>query len=387
MNRRHRCSRPLAASSRWPSLGRRWPPLESARPRTAAGRGRAAPGVRAAGQARLRDQHREQGLRRDLGRRLRRRRTSSQTLRAKGVLLNTYYGTAHNSQPNYVAQISGQGPNPEMQARLPDLLAVRRAPGTAAPGPGRRAAAASSPRACRRLPRQLTAHGLTLEGLHGGHGHAVPAPGARTPRTPPSRRRPATSTPRGTTRSCTSARSSTAAATARSTSSTWPRCTADLAHATHHPQPRPTSPRTCATTATTRRASTAGPAAWRRSNAWMKTWVPKILASPAFRQDGVLVITADESDGPQSDATACCGEGPRPNSPAARHHRPRRRPDRRAGDLAVDAGRTPGAPRRTTTTRCWPRSRRSSGSPKLGYAAPPDSTPFGLDVYNSGWNG
>ena len=39
----------------------------------------------------------------------------SQTLRAKGVLLNTYYGTAHNSQPNYVAQLSGQGPNPQMQ--------------------------------------------------------------------------------------------------------------------------------------------------------------------------------------------------------------------------------------------------------------------------------
>src|SRR6478735_9711532 len=40
----------------------------------------------------------------------------SQTLRSQGVLLNQYYGTAHNSQPNYVAQISGQGPNPQMQA-------------------------------------------------------------------------------------------------------------------------------------------------------------------------------------------------------------------------------------------------------------------------------
>jgi hypothetical protein len=40
----------------------------------------------------------------------------AQTLRSQGVLLNTYYGTAHNSQPNYVAQISGQGPNAQMQA-------------------------------------------------------------------------------------------------------------------------------------------------------------------------------------------------------------------------------------------------------------------------------
>ena len=51
----------------------------------------------------------------------------------------------------------------------------------------------------------------------------------------------------------------------------------------------------------------------------------------------MLVITADESDGPQSDATACCGEGARPELPAARHRRPRRRRDRRPGDLAVDA--------------------------------------------------
>src|SRR6476620_6287924 len=30
----------------------------------------------------------------------------SQTLRSQGVLLSSYYGTAHNSQPNYVAQVS-----------------------------------------------------------------------------------------------------------------------------------------------------------------------------------------------------------------------------------------------------------------------------------------
>ncbi|HJQ04206.1 MAG TPA: alkaline phosphatase family protein, partial [Nocardioides sp.] len=33
-----------------------------------------------------------------------------------------------------------------------------------------------------------------------------------------------------------------------------------------------------------------------------------ILASPAYQQDGVLIITFDESDGPQADATSCCGE-------------------------------------------------------------------------------
>src|SRR6478752_6603576 len=57
----------------------------------------------------------------------------SQTLRSQGVLLNQYYGTAHNSQPNYVAQISGQGPDPQMQGDCQvysDFIGA----GTVAPG-------------------------------------------------------------------------------------------------------------------------------------------------------------------------------------------------------------------------------------------------------------
>lgn len=43
--------------------------------------------------------------------------------------------------------------------------------------------------------------------------------------------------------------------------------------------------------------------------------MPKITSSPAFRQNGLLEITFDESEGPQSDSSACCGEAPGPNSP------------------------------------------------------------------------
>jgi hypothetical protein len=49
---------------------------------------------------------------------------------------------------------------------------------------------------------------------------------------------------------------------------------------------------------------------------WLKTWVPKILASPAYKKDGLLVVTFDEADTASTDgANACCGEGPGPNSP------------------------------------------------------------------------
>ncbi|HTR69431.1 MAG TPA: alkaline phosphatase family protein [Mycobacteriales bacterium] len=45
---------------------------------------------------------------------------------------------------------------------------------------------------------------------------------------------------------------------------------------------------------------------------FLQTWVPRITNSPAFKKDGLLEITFDESDGPQSDASACCGEQPGP---------------------------------------------------------------------------
>jgi hypothetical protein len=48
---------------------------------------------------------------------------------------------------------------------------------------------------------------------------------------------------------------------------------------------------------------------------FLKTWVPKITRSPAFRQNGLLEITFDESDGPNSDSSACCDEKPGPGSP------------------------------------------------------------------------
>ena len=39
------------------------------------------------------------------------------------------------------------------------------------------------------------------------------------------------------------------------------------------------------------------------SDAWLKTWVPQILASPAWQDQGALFITFDE--GEQSDGRCC----------------------------------------------------------------------------------
>ena len=49
-------------------------------------------------------------------------------------------------------------------------------------------------------------------------------------------------------------------------------------------------------------------------NVFLQQWVPQILASPAFQKDGLLIVTFDESNGVQSDSSACCGEAPGPNT-------------------------------------------------------------------------
>ncbi len=47
------------------------------------------------------------------------------------------------------------------------------------------------------------------------------------------------------------------------------------------------------------------------ADSFLRAWVPQILASPAFQQDGLLLITMDEAG---SDNSACCNEQPGPNS-------------------------------------------------------------------------
>jgi hypothetical protein len=44
---------------------------------------------------------------------------------------------------------------------------------------------------------------------------------------------------------------------------------------------------------------------------FLRTWVSRIVQSPAFRRDGLLVITFDEG----GDAAACCGETGLPGGP------------------------------------------------------------------------
>jgi hypothetical protein len=50
------------------------------------------------------------------------------------------------------------------------------------------------------------------------------------------------------------------------------------------------------------------------ADAWLKVAVPQILASAAYKDNGLLMITFDESDGPFTDDSACCNEESGPNT-------------------------------------------------------------------------
>jgi hypothetical protein len=117
------------------------------------------------------------------------------------------------------------------------------------------------------------------------------------------------------------------------------------------------------------------------ADAFLRTWVPRITAAPAFRRDGLLLITFDEAG---SDSSACCAEQPGPNTPA---------PGGQSG--GPGGGRTgavllsPFIEAGTVSTYDYNhysalRSVEDAfGLPHLGYAGASGLRPFGRDVFTA----
>lgn len=51
-------------------------------------------------------------------------------------------------------------------------------------------------------------------------------------------------------------------------------------------------------------------------DSFLRAWVPRIMASPAYRSSGLIEITFDEADGASADSSSCCGEYPGPAAPS-----------------------------------------------------------------------
>jgi hypothetical protein len=303
----------------------------------------------------------------------------AKTLRAKGVLLDSYYGTAHNSEPNYVAQISGQAPNPQMQG---DCQVYSQFVGVTTVAPGQLVGTGCVfPASVPTLPGQLTAKHLTWKGYMEDMG---------TPcRHPDLNSQDQTQSAKVGDQYATRHdpfmyfASITGSAQCAKQVVDLKNLSTDLRSVATTPNLSYITPNLCHDGHDSPCVD-GQPGGLVSVNTWLQTWVPKILGSPAFKQDGVLVITADESDSPQSDATACCGEGPGPNSPLA--------------GIAGQGGGLIGALviSQWTAADTWSTTpynhyallasiEEMFGLSKIGYAQTSGLNRFGLDVYNSGW--
>ena len=240
------------------------------------------------------------------------------TLLPQGQLLDNYYGIAHNSLPNYIAQISGQGPNPQTQADCPVFTDFRRVTTTAdgqAVGTG-----CVFPADVPTVADQLTARRFTWKGYMEDIGNS--------PTEPKTCRHPAI----GAADDTQQAHADEHAYRRRHNPFVYfhsiidsPVCAqrvvgldhaTDLRSASTTPNLAYITPNLC-DDGHDEPCVDGRPGGLVSADAWLQVWIPKILASPAFRHDGMLVVTFDEAelDGASADSSSCCGEGPGPNTP------------------------------------------------------------------------
>lgn len=120
-----------------------------------------------------------------------------------------------------------------------------------------------------------------------------------------------------------------------------------------------------------------------RFNAWLKAEVPKILDSPAFKQDGLLIITFDESS-VILDSRACCDQprGPNTLNPGLLRPGPG---GGKVGAVFLSPFIKPG----TVSTESYNHYSYLHtiedifGLPYLGYAKRPNVKSFGADIFTN----
>ena len=241
----------------------------------------------------------------------------ARTLPRMGALLENYYAIGHASAANYIAQISGQAPNLASQSDCPVWAPF---PGHAVAGPYHQLLGAGCvyPAAVQTLGGQLSAAGHSWTAYLQDMGNDPARDHTVSTARGPACGHPATWALDHTQRA---ERADQYAARhdgfAFFTSVTANRafCAAhilslrplpgDLARARTTPAFSWISPDLC-NDGHDAPCANGAPGGLAQADAFLARWVPKIMASPAYRDSGLIVITFDEG----SDPAACCGETP-----------------------------------------------------------------------------
>jgi hypothetical protein len=258
----------------------------------------------------------------------------AKTLRGKGVLVKKYYGIGHSSLDNYIALASGQPPNPDTQAdchTFSDFATGTNDHGIET-GDG-----CVYPADIQNIGTQLTTKGLKWKEYAEGMGNI------------PSREAAACGHPALNTADDTqTAVKRDGYATRHNPFVYFDNVIGNKGYCNHHVVALGTTQGAMPSTALTGETGlatdlkqlkttpnlsfitpdlcsdghdypcknrTGKGSAGADIDAFLNTWVPKIRASAAYQDGGLIEITFDESDGPKSDSTACCGETPGPAAP------------------------------------------------------------------------
>jgi phospholipase C len=288
----------------------------------------------------------------------------SETLRSKGVLLSKYYAIAHHSAPNYIAQISGQASNP--MTRNDCATYVPFVPAGTAPLGQVKGTGCIYPASVPTVAGQLSAAGKTWKGYMEGmktpcrhpetgaedlNQDAAPDDEYATRHNPFVYFAAITSSP-----DC------------QKSVVDFTELAGDLKSAATTPNLSYISPNLC-------NDGHDSPCADGRegglvsADVWLQKQIPAILDSPAYKQDGMLVITFDEADG--------ASRGPRgvPGGTAGG----------RVGALVL----SPFARGGTTSDKTYSHYSLLAtiedifSLPRLAYAGAPGVDSFGPDVFNS----
>jgi phosphatidylinositol-3-phosphatase len=240
------------------------------------------------------------------------------TLTAAGAFVPNYYATGHASLDNYVAMISGQGPNIQTQSDCQFFSNF-----TALSGPDSNGQYVNPmggcvyPAGAQNIATQLEGNGYSWRAYMQDMANSAPAQ-------PATCRHPAINSQDGTQTAKPNDQYASRhnpfvyfhsiidLPTCQANVVDLSRLGADLGSKETTPDYSFITPDLCNDGHDTP-CIDGGPGGMVQANSFLKNLVPEITSSPGFQDRGLLIVLFDEAG---SDSSACCGEQPGPNTPS-----------------------------------------------------------------------
>jgi hypothetical protein len=237
------------------------------------------------------------------------------TLREAGAYIPNYHGIGHESLDNYIAMVSGQPPNLQTQADC--QLYTEMLPGTSREDGVALGQGCVFPRGVRTVANQLEDAGLRWRGYMQDMANSVAAGEPATCRHPAIGAIDPTQKARPADQYAVRHNpfvyfhSIVDLPTCEENDVDLSRLPADLADASATPDYAFVTPDLCADGHDATCADGTSPGGFAGIDAFLREWVPRIEASPAYRDQGAILVTFDES---ASGAQSCCNEPTGPNT-------------------------------------------------------------------------